>query len=235
MRGLRFSILLCVSLALVGCSTVAQKLSASTLYKRDIELSINDKYSGIGAVIVPKASSYTVRAKLGKGNFDFVIFDSCAQYYSLKEDQGDDFEATFKLKPGLEDFGACSLAIESFDKAHSRDAFGIIIFKFPEWNLTGKLECNNQVDQNDTVTYCEQKDAHPTPKPFKISFSEPVYVGVTKEKPECVKPVSADSMDWTFLSGEQADCEFEFKAKADLTRKHLLYVRYFHEILPRDF
>lgn len=217
-----------------GCSTVAQSLSPSTVYKRDISIGVNG-VTGVGAVIVPKSASYKIELKLAKGNFDFTIFDTCAKFYSLPEDQGSDLETVFVPRVGVEDHGSCPIRIHSFDKDHSRDAFGFIAFKSPEFNLPATLECNDQPRVTDTVTYCENKDGDSDPKIVKLSFSEPVYWASSKKMPGCVLPEPVDGKTFIFSTGPQGDCEFLFEAKSDPLKKHLLYTHWFREILPRKF
>ncbi len=217
-------------LTITGCSTVSQDLKAGSFYKRDIKLTVND-ISATGGLIVPKASSYKIEASSEKGNFDFVIFDTCHKYYALPEKQGDDFTTVFTPRPGIEDIGACPIKIHSFDKDHSRDAFGFIGFESPEFNLTAITECNDlPKSKAKTVSYCEVKPGHP----MRITFTEVVVWGADKTKPECVIAEAKDNMTFQF-SLPRGDCQFLFQARSDASKKHLLYTYGFDEILPRRF
>lgn len=165
-----------VSMALVSCASVNQKLDSELFYKRDIQLDINGiSYSGV--TVIPSQESYDITIT-PPGNLDLAIFDSCHRSYTIEKADsgwkpfGGKKKFTYKYIPvkGIEDTRVCPLRISTFDSSKGLHAWSFLDFESDTYKLPFKLQCDGAESDFMGVGVCQAK----SPTVQRVKFNEPV-------------------------------------------------------------
>lgn len=137
-------------LFLTGCSTVSQPLTPNTIYRHDMDLTIN-KVKYVGIATVPRAFVYEITAN-APSDMDFFIFRTCHREVST-EDVGEKSRYVYIPQTGIEE-GACPAEIIGLNK-EGKHSFAYVVFNDPEKTLTATVKCNGKVINTDGTSLCQ--------------------------------------------------------------------------------
>lgn len=222
-----FRILLCVGL--VGCETVAQKLSVDKVYRHDMVIEVNGQ-RGEGVLVVPKASAYTFKIE-SKGDIDAFTLQSCHKEIfpkGVKKDGlfGRKRRLEFDHVPTAEDqVSACPVQLGAYQKTEGKHSFAFIDFESDKEQLPAVLHCNGEVKTTNGVSICQSRAGLMQ----RIVF--PVEVGLAAKKCEMPEPLSTGVYRFSIREGF---CIFAFMETKKPWRVHRLTTIGYQDFVVRE-
>lgn len=202
-----------VLLAVVGCSTVNDKLDKNVFYKRDAGAEINGRlYEGV--VTAPFASSYDFTF-YPKGNIDVLLIRTCHREYAAEKISSgwlskNKFRYTYNPVVGIEDSRVCPLRLDTYESAkEGRHSWLLVDFENPGYKLPYTLFCNGAATRVGGVGVCQAKE-HTYQR---VAFDEPVRIAPVAPD-TCNPPVQKDANYQVYeIKATLGECLFHFDTK----------------------
>ncbi len=200
------------ALLLTSCSSVQQKLEPDVFYKRDIGLEVNGQfYSGV--TVIPKSSHYSITI-IPPGDTDLVLFQTCHRENAIEKASkgwglfGKKSKFTYEYYPvsGIEDSRVCPLRVNVFDSKNGKNAWALLDFEHPLYQLKFNMTCNGEEKQFNGVGICQAKNKSIQ----RIMFKEPVMFAPSN--PGCNDPIKTNS--WYEIKGATGECLYMFKTES---------------------
>lgn len=161
-----------------GCKLVpdpVQQLSAETMYKRDMVITVNG-VTEEGVLVVPlqKVNSFRV---VSRGNLDLFTLVSCAREWSKerawnvstevrsglfgwgtrKIEKTNEVTFEYVADQELESSGDCPVILSGLD-AKGKHSWGFVDFKTPQDTMKGSMTCNGVHSKFDGATACQSRN-----------------------------------------------------------------------------
>lgn len=157
-------------LLFAGCSTVVPKMDVNTVYKKDVNFTVNGKkFKGVG--VVPRAVNYEISIEYPQGKIDLLSISNCHRDIQASS-EGTKANLTFIPNDIEKD---CPLDIGVYDEK-GRHGWGYLFFEREDAILPAKLLCNGETIIARGVSACQSKIGTVQ----KIIFGYPVR-GVSSE------------------------------------------------------
>lgn len=218
--------LLLLFLCLPACATAVQNLDKGTVYRRDMELSIN-KVKYVGIATVPKSMAYEIIAS-APSDMDFFIFRTCHREITT-EDAGDKRKYVYIPQAEVESIGSCPAEIIGLN-TKGKHSFAYITFEDPEKKLPAVLTCNGQVIKANGVSLCQAASALIQ----DISFDgEALLSDVENDNPACSLSIEKRSKRFEFKM-PPGKCFYTFAEVAQPHRRHRLNTFGYGEIILQE-
>lgn len=205
-------LVLFLPLLLASCSSVQQKLEPELFYKRDVELEINGNYYS-GVTVIPKSNHYSITI-IPPGDIDLVLFQTCHRESAIEKASkgwglfGKKSKFTYEYYPvsGIEDSRVCPLRVNVFDSKNGKNAWALLDFEHPLYQLRFNMTCNGEEKQFNGVGICQAKNKSIQ----RIAFKEPVMFAPSN--PGCNDPIKNNS--WYEIKGVTGECLYMFKTES---------------------
>lgn len=187
MKNLVLPILAILSLSLLSCEEITQKLDSSTLYKKDMIITL-DGVTREGVITMPFKETHNVRIT-ARGDLDMFVMSDCEGEWTkerawnvTEEVRGGLFgwgkrtieqkrQVDFQYKTSeLNRNGSCAVYLYGFSK-NGKHSEGVIDFQSDAFQLEGTLQCNKISRKFDGVEMCDVRSGKFT----TLKFLEDVY------------------------------------------------------------
>jgi hypothetical protein len=121
---------------------------------------VNGK-SGIGALVVPRSSKYTIEVQ-GKGKIDLFSLASCHREFTAEKNASgfvgeNGFKYEYDPSLGIEDSGHCPIQIAGFEEQKGRHSWVYLDIDNGEATLPARLVCNGVTQSFGGVSICQSK------------------------------------------------------------------------------
>lgn len=214
----KLRVLFCLLLG--GCQTVQAPADPTKIYKRDLQIKVNG-LTGVGTLVVPKASSYAIEVQ-SRGRLDAFTITSCAREVVIKdiEESGGWFrkkkgKVSYTYTPSAVEEEFCQLDLGGYDKEHGRHSWAMIDFEDSSTNLPAILTCNGEVKSSKGVSLCDSHEGLYQ----SISFTNPNVEVRAEDK--CAKPGADGRGNFTFRISRDV-CYYVFVEPEGMKRIHRL-------------
>jgi len=162
-----FMIIICwITLALsLGCDALTSHdreldLSNVTVYKRDMQICLNDKCAE-GVIVAPRKSKYEFEIK-AHGRLELFTFATCHREETTSKHSRRRWfkdnkvvKGTYLPVPGIED-GHCPVYIGGYNHKN-RNSWAFADFEDPEYTISAKVNCNGASGEFNGVSVCQSR------------------------------------------------------------------------------
>lgn len=198
------------ALLLSSCSLVSQSLDPDTIYRRDIEVWINDQYfKGIG--VPKKADKYEMIIRAA-GVINMMTITTChrEEQFEFKDPgwfkKGNVQRWTYVPVKGIEDVRGCMMEIGVFEKKEGRHGWAAIDFLDGFEKVPATLQCDGRTQKVGPVSICQAKAGLVQ----KISFDRRMLVAPDRDECKVFRTNDQKEYEFQMPSGE---CTYYFGSK----------------------